>query len=54
MFSCFSVKSGQNGIGVTIFGFTRSDAVNVAVGVLGYYSLMVAAFYLLPLPPLVA
>jgi Zn-dependent protease len=52
MFSCFSVKSGQNGIGVTIFGFTRSDAVNVAVGVLGYYSLMVAAFDLLPLPPL--
>jgi membrane-associated protease RseP (regulator of RpoE activity) len=37
---------------VAIFGFTRSDAVNVAIGILGYYSLIVAAFNLVPLPPL--
>jgi stage IV sporulation protein FB len=37
---------------VTIFGSTRSDAVNVAIGVLGYYSLIVAAFNLVPVPPL--
>jgi Zn-dependent protease len=37
---------------VTIFGFTRYDAVNVAIGVLGYYSLFVAAFNLIPVPPL--
>jgi len=37
---------------VTIFGFTRYDAVNVAIGVLGYYSLIVAAFNLIPVPPL--
>jgi Zn-dependent protease len=37
---------------VAIFGFTRSDAVNVAVGILGYYSLIVAVFNLIPLPPL--
>jgi membrane-associated protease RseP (regulator of RpoE activity) len=37
---------------VTIFGFTRYDAVNVAIGVVGYYSLIVAAFNLIPVPPL--
>ena len=37
---------------VAIFGFTRSDAVNVAIGVLGYYSLIVAGFNLVPVPPL--
>jgi stage IV sporulation protein FB len=37
---------------VAIFGFTRSDAVNVAIGVLGYFSLIVAAFNLVPVPPL--
>ncbi len=37
---------------VAIFGFTRSDAVNVAIGILGYYSLVVAAFNLIPLRPL--
>jgi hypothetical protein len=29
---------------VAIFGFTRSDPVNVAIGILGYYSLIVAGF----------
>ena len=33
---------------VAIFGFTRSDAANVAIGVLGYYSLFVALFNLIP------
>jgi len=37
---------------VAIFGFTRSDAVNVAIGILGYYSLFVAVFNLIPAPPL--
>ena len=37
---------------VTIFGFTRSDAVNVAMGILGYYSLLTAAFNLIPVRPL--
>lgn len=37
---------------VSIFGFTRSDTVNVALGILGYYSLIVAVFNLIPLPPL--
>lgn len=37
---------------VAIFGFTRSDAVNVAIGILGYYSLVVAVFNLIPAPPL--
>ena len=37
---------------VTIFGLTRSDAVNVAIGVLGYYSLIVAVFNLIPVRPL--
>ena len=34
---------------VSIFGFTRFDALNVAIGILGYYSLLVAAFNLIPL-----
>ena len=37
---------------VGIFGFTRSDALNVAIGILGYYSLLIAAFNLIPLHPL--
>ena len=37
---------------VAIFGFTRSDAVNVAIGILGYYSLIVAGFNLVPVRPL--
>lgn len=37
---------------VAMFGFTPSTAANVAIGVLGYYSLVVAAFNLLPIPPL--
>jgi len=37
---------------VAIFGFTRFDAVNVAIGILGYYSLVLAAFNLIPAPPL--
>lgn len=37
---------------VGIFGFTRSDAVNVAIGILGYFSLIVAGFNLVPVPPL--
>jgi membrane-associated protease RseP (regulator of RpoE activity) len=36
----------------SIFGFTRSDAVNVAMGILGYYSLLIAALNLVPAPPL--
>jgi membrane-associated protease RseP (regulator of RpoE activity) len=37
---------------VAIFGFSHSDAVNVAIGVLGYYSMVVAVFNLIPVPPL--
>jgi hypothetical protein len=37
---------------VAIFGFTRFHAVNVAIGVLGYFSLIVAGFSLVPVPPL--
>jgi Zn-dependent protease len=37
---------------VSIFGFTRFDALNVAIGILGYYSLLVAAFNLIPLSSL--
>jgi Zn-dependent protease len=33
---------------VSIFGFTRFDALNAAIGILGYYSLLVAAFNLIP------
>jgi Zn-dependent protease len=39
-------------IGVAIFGFTRFDAVNVAIGILGYYSLFLALFNLIPAPRL--
>jgi len=37
---------------VSIFGFTRFDALNVTVGILGYYSLIVALFNLIPVRPL--
>jgi len=37
---------------ISVFGFTRFPVLNVAVGVLGYYSLFVAAINLLPIPPL--
>ena len=37
---------------VAVFGFTRFDVVNVAIGILGYFSLLVAALNLIPLRPL--
>jgi Zn-dependent protease len=37
---------------IAIFGFTPFTALNVALGILGYYSLFVAAFNLIPVPPL--
>ncbi len=37
---------------VSIFGFTRYDVLNVAIGILGYYSLAVAIFNLIPVRPL--
>ena len=37
---------------VSVFGYTRSDAVNLAMGIFGFYSLFVAAFNLIPVPPL--
>jgi membrane-associated protease RseP (regulator of RpoE activity) len=37
---------------VSIFGFTRSDTVNVALGIFGYYSLIIAVLNLIPIPPL--
>jgi membrane-associated protease RseP (regulator of RpoE activity) len=37
---------------VTVFGFTRFDALNVAMGILGYYSLVIAMLNLIPVPPL--
>jgi len=37
---------------VRIFGFTRFDALNVAIGILGYCSLAVAIFNLIPVHPL--
>jgi Zn-dependent protease len=39
-------------IWVAIFGFTRFDSVNLAIGILGYYSLVVALFNLIPVSPL--
>jgi stage IV sporulation protein FB len=39
-------------IWVGIFGFTRFGAVNVAIGILGYYSLAIAVFNLIPVSPL--
>lgn len=35
----------------SLFGFTKFCALNVAIGVLGYYSLAVAIFNLIPLHP---
>ena len=37
---------------VAVFGFSRFPLVNLAVGILGFYSLLVAAVNLIPLPPL--
>jgi Zn-dependent protease len=37
---------------ISVFGFTRFTPLNVAMGVLGYYSLFVAALNLLPIRPL--
>jgi len=37
---------------VTIFGYTRFAALNVAIGVLGYFSVFVAGLNLLPIRPL--
>lgn len=37
---------------VAIFGFTRYDVVNIAFGMLGFFSLFVAAFNLIPIEPL--
>jgi Zn-dependent protease len=37
---------------LSVFGFTRFTPLNVAMGVLGYYSLFVAALNLLPIRPL--
>ncbi|HET9402439.1 MAG TPA: hypothetical protein VFO34_15950 [Candidatus Acidoferrales bacterium] len=34
------------------FGFTRSDAVNVALGMFSYYSVLIAVLNLIPSPPL--
>jgi stage IV sporulation protein FB len=36
---------------VSIFGFTRFDSVNVVIGILGYYSVVIAIFNLLPVAP---
>jgi len=36
----------------SVFGFTRFPLVNVVIGVLGYYSIFVAALNLLPVRPL--
>jgi Zn-dependent protease len=37
---------------VSIFGFTRIGAINAIFAILGYFSLGIAAFNLLPIPPL--
>jgi Zn-dependent protease len=37
---------------VSLFGFSRFPLLNLAMGILGYYNLLVAAFNLIPLPPL--
>ncbi len=39
-------------IWLSIFGYSKFDALNVALGIWGYMSLMLAAFNLIPLPPL--
>lgn len=36
----------------TVFGFTRYPVFNVVIGMLGYYSLFIAALNLLPIRPL--
>lgn len=35
----------------SIFGFTHFDAVNVSLGILGYYSVVIAIFNLIPVAP---
>jgi Zn-dependent protease len=37
---------------VVLFGYTRFEAINAVLAILGGYSLLVAAFNLLPLHPL--
>jgi Zn-dependent protease len=37
---------------VSLFGFTKFCALNMAIGILGYYSLAIAIFNLIPLHPL--
>jgi Zn-dependent protease len=37
---------------LTYVGYTRFDPLNIALGMLGYYSIFVAAFNLIPVPPL--
>jgi Zn-dependent protease len=37
---------------VSIFGFTRFDWLNVAIGILGPYSVLIAIFNLIPVRPL--
>ena len=39
-------------IWVAVFGYTRFEAINAALAILGFFSLAVAAFNLLPFPPL--
>lgn len=35
----------------SIFGFTHFDAINVPIGILGYYSVVIAVFNLIPVAP---
>jgi Zn-dependent protease len=37
---------------VSMFGYTRIDAINAVFAILGFFSLAVAVFNLLPIPPL--
>jgi Zn-dependent protease len=37
---------------VGVFGYTRLEAINMLIAILGFFSLGVAAFNLLPIPPL--
>jgi membrane-associated protease RseP (regulator of RpoE activity) len=37
---------------VAVFGYTRFEAVNMLIAILGFFSIAVAVFNLLPIPPL--
>lgn len=39
-------------VGVSVFGYSRFDAVNMLIAILGYFNLCIAIFNLIPVRPL--